>query len=557
MPSFFHPLASRAPREGSCINHVGRISVHTCLGKVQPSSSNGAPSRPEQQTHGMCARLFALTLARLMSLLTPVLFSFHALAAASPADGQPSKTESEATPPLRQNDKTLTLDDLFAQAAALTLKRKAILAAAAEQRAQVTELKAQALPRLNFEASGAYVNATSAAPQDAESRPGSDDRLDGARYAWALGFNAPVYGFGRLRDVFSMADKQDDLISLGGAVAERRYQEELLQSFNTAILALNEESVAAADVRSRQALLNYVRLEVQSGARPRVDLLQAQAAARGSEARQADALARARSSTQRLAALLDIPPDQPFTLAQNLSAAGSFFENLDAPAKEKLEVRQARIQMELAGIDVDYQRSTRWPIISVFGRASSEVNTFVPPTNLGGSQGAIDQASAADVFDPDRITYTAGLSLNWTIVEGLAIPARAEKAQATLIQARSQALLSEKEQQTERTESAARLAAAEIALKAATEAREAAELLARQAEQDYRDGQISLRSVLEAQDDLSTAVQNVFVRWSQKLAFAAQFKIAHGIPLDPSSALGTPEPIQTRTIQSITNGSED
>lgn len=451
----------------------------------------------------------------------------------------------------------LTLDDLFARAATLTLKRKAILAAAAEQRAQVTELKAQALPRLTFEASGAYVNASAAAPQDAEVRPGADKRLDGERYAWALGFNAPVFGFGRLRDVFVLADKQEGIIRLGSAVAERRYQEELLRAFNTAILALNEAAVARADLRSRQKLLDYVRLETQSGARPRVDLLQAQAAAKGAEARLADAEARSRSGSERLAALLDLPADESLVLAQDLSAAGAFFDNMNATPAEKLEVRQARVQMEMADIEVDYQRSTRWPILSVFGRASNEVTTVLPPTNLGPAQGALEQASPADLFEPERFTYTAGLSLNWTIVEGMAIPARAEKAQASLIQARTQALLSEKEQMTERSESAARLVAADLGLKAASEAREAAVLLAAQAEQDYRAGQISLRALLETQDDLSAAVQNVFVQWSQKLAVAAQFKIAHGIPLDPKSPVGTTEPAAQGSKPSTKDGSED
>lgn len=473
-------------------------------------------------------------------------------------DEQALRETDAPGPDSRAHQLPLTLDDLFARAATLTLKRKAMLAAAAEQRAQVTELKAQALPRLTFEASGAYVNTSAAAPQDARVRPGVDKRLDGERYAWALGFNAPVFGFGRLRDVFVLAEKQEEIIHMGSAVAERRYQEELLRTFSNAILALNEASVAQADLRTREKLLDYVRLETQAGSRPRVDLLQAQAAARAAEARLADAEARSRSGSERLAALLDLPSHEPLRLAQDLSAAGSFFDNMNATLGEKLEVRQARIQMELADIEVEYQRSTRWPILSVFGRASNEVNSFLPPTNLGPARGALEQASLADLFEPERFTYTAGLSLNWTIVEGMAIPARAEKAQASLIQARTQALLSEKEQQTERSESAARLVAAKLGLKAASEGREAAVLLAAQAEQDYRSGQISLRALLETQDDLTTAVQNVFVQWSQKLAVAAQFKIAHGIPLDPKSPMGTTEPGSSRPTPNTTqNGSEE
>ncbi len=289
--------------------------------------------------------------------------------------------------------------------------------------------------------------------------------------------------------------------------------------------ALAERNVAEVSVAQRQALVEQVDAFVRHAQAPKADLLQAQAARAMARHRLSAAeaeLTHARAALEALTGKLLAPGAYPVWPSLPELPSGDPQRLAEMASVRRPLPRALRAQASGSALGVEAARRARRPSLHLQLRAERHDDALqLHPNN-------------AEV----------ALLARWSLLTGGRIAAEAGQARA-----RQALLVAEAEKARRRVIVEARSAlaadtAASEQLTAATAAHEAAEEALRVARSRYREGLISGRELLDAQQDATQARQLFEVARSGRLAQRLAVRLALGLsPLASSPDASYPAPV--------------
>lgn len=243
-------------------------------------------------------------------------------------------------------------------------------------------------------------------------------RANTYRFGFALQQN--LYAGGRTRAGTQQASAARDSARLGVTSARGRAVLDTAQAYYDAVLADRFVAIAEATLDQAEQTLADVRLNFEAGARPEFDLLRARVtvdAARPAVIRERTARSLA---YLRLKQLLDVPEREALVLtspleAEQASARAEAQSVLAAhPAGERAAVRQARLTLRSTDAAVTGARAGYLPSLD----ATMTYGRVAYPDDL------------TPGWSEFRTNWVAGISLSWTLFDGLRTSGSVQSAEA-------------------------------------------------------------------------------------------------------------------------------
>jgi outer membrane protein len=394
-------------------------------------------------------------------------------------------TAPEAAPPAAAPatpaaapQRTLTLDEATAAAVANRPTIRASREAAAAAEAAAREARGALLPQVGL--TGSYTHARVAPPgASSYSTDLNAAALSGSVLVWDFGQTS-----NRWRAARSSAEAASDdaRATVQAAILEAR------QAYFGVLAALALDQVAADTLANSEKHLADTETMVQTGTRAPIDLAQLRtqvASARAAQVRTHNAIRTART---RLDVAMGAPGQPGYAVARpgvpplaiEESPTGSLFADA---VRARPELASLRASIDANTYTLKASDRLLWPSITA---------------SVGGA------GAGADALDPTW-TASAGVSLRWTLFDGLSSRATADAARARVEQSRAQ--LDDSGQQVwEQIDTAlSDVASARAQLPAAEEGVAAATDLLGLAEARYREGVGSSLELADAQLSLANA----------------------------------------------------
>ena len=230
------------------------------------------------------------------------------------------------------------------------------------------------------------------------------------------------------------------------AVAQR--EDEIIHQVRTAyygaLLAQEQVRVLAASARRAQATQDDIALFVAQGIRPKLDRLNAEVDAANAETQLVQARAQAQTAEDQLLFTIGLPVDAPVRLdgalrppEDELFRTASADAALDAAVTARPDLEQARLAVQLQGVQRDITRSASFPTLSAFanlgysGNVPDNRDFLVNPdptdpfTFETGSSGFFSES----YWQP---SVSVGLRASWTLFDGFQTRYRVQQDQVAI-----------------------------------------------------------------------------------------------------------------------------
>lgn len=273
------------------------------------------------------------------------------------------------------------------------------------------------------------------------------------------------------------------------------------QAFSRALDARDSVRVAASALKRQQAFEALSADFFKAGKTTRLDVLKAEAARLDAERGLANAREAEKMALVTLAQAIGLSPGPAFSiegeLPRNFEEPSSDDEMLRAAAARNPDLQQAQAQVAQAEESLRSAQAARKPELALLGGYGYR------DRDIGGSA-------------PE---WTVGLAGTWTLYDGGALPAQADKALARLTQAREARRVVELGVQTQVKDALRAWRTALNDVRAGAKLVEAAGESFNAAEVLYRSGKATALDVLTAQADLAGA-EGVRVRAAADYAVA-------------------------------------
>jgi outer membrane protein len=375
---------------------------------------------------------------------------------------------------------TLTLDDAVAAALARRPALRAARGQAAAAEAAAREIRGALLPRVGLD--GRY-----ALSRDWPPGGGSAATTDSA--SASLSADLLVWDFARTRSRLRSARSSAEASALDVDAAARDVVLEARVAYLGVLEADALAGVARETLANQERHLAQTTEMVKAGTRAAIDLARLRTQVASARA----ALVRAENDVRTARTRLDVAMGAPgqaayATVAPTLPALAA-----EAETPEALFAQAVRTRPELASLRASVEAQAY--------SLAAERRSLLPSLRLGA---AASGAGAVPVDEPAWST-SAGVTLSWTLFDGLSSRAAQDAASARLEVSR--ALLGDEEQRVwqEIDGAAAGVASARAQLPAADEALAAARDLRGLAEARYREGVGSSLELADAELELATA----------------------------------------------------
>jgi outer membrane protein TolC len=170
---------------------------------------------------------------------------------------------------------------------------------------------------------------------------------------------------------------------------------------------------------------------------------------------------------------------------------------------------------------VVYERSKLFPAINLFGRVSNQLMYT-------------DEDNSPDpnaIVDPDYISYTVGLQLQWTIFDGWRSPSTFQKTKVRKKKTEIRLQRTEKQMRIGVDRIRSNLSTTETMLEAVEIQRRAARQAYDATQTDFEAGAVDITTLLEAEQQWMDAEKQYNSLYTQKIALATQLKLLLGIPV--------------------------
>ncbi len=384
---------------------------------------------------------------------------------------------------------------------------------------QKRELYAGALPQINF-----YANAgRGQSPFDPKAM-GIDNapiiNKAMSRYAYGLEVTQPIYSFGRLGQAFDVAAKK--IRSQNEANRRSRQQLELqtLEAFYGVITANARLRVLEASIKRQRETMGFLESNFKMGAGMRSTALLATAAFKALEPERIRAERDAIAARMAFNRLLGRPIEGPLDLDTTVLSLTSFplLDTSEAGMNAQLDKRPDLNSLHL-------QKET------MQGYAKGYRMLYRPSLGFQGKLGVL-------AYDPGQLTHTSknleyqyGVGLQWPLFDGLSNSSKAKQFDSDV---RTLDLTERQARAFSRIEMKSALSeaqAADTALVASEQAREASAEALQLISDDFRSGKGHIFDLLGAEETLRNTEFGAMAARTQKARSIAMLRLALGMNL--------------------------
>jgi len=306
-------------------------------------------------------------------------------------------------------------------------------------------------------------------------------------FSWGFSLEQPIYSFGRVGAALRGARNELQGVQEDVRSAELTLARDVALAWYDLLLARRRLSVLESEGESRERQLQQVRDRLELEDATRLELLNAQVALANLRPRVVAARNATRVALARLNEALGRPVGAPVDPVDGLELPDPL------PAVPPTEILVARA-------DAGRPELQRFPLSREVLRAAEDVTRADLKPRITANAGfGIDTFTARNLKELDLHNWSVGVSLSWTLFDGLRTPAvvgqyASQRRQSELQEESFRAGLARQLEEAHGTWLGAveAIAAAELAVEGASEA-------TRVAEENYRWGAATLLDVLEAE----------------------------------------------------------
>jgi len=391
--------------------------------------------------------------------------------------------------------------------------------------AQKRELWAGALPSVSAYANAgrghSIINLGSFPIQDTTAPPGSIPPVYGATqnvFSYGIQATQPIYSFGRLGQAFSVANTQIRSQEATNRRAEQQLELQTLDAYYAVVITEARLKVIAASVERQSKTVGFLESNFKRGAGARSTLLLTSASLKGLEPERIRAERDADAARMSLNRLLGRPESSPLTLDTTVLAdekAPAAPGNVDQVVDNRPDIQALSLQKE-----------------TTKGLATAYRMQYLPALGLSGKVGIMAFELDKQLTDfNNNLEWQIGVGLTWPLFDGLANSSKARQYDSD---ARTLAINERRARAYARIEieSAQREAeAADTALSAAQQARDASAEALELISQDFRAGAGNVTDLLSAEEGLRGAESGLLAARYQKARAKAALRVALGMNL--------------------------
>ena len=347
---------------------------------------------------------------------------------------------------------------------------------------------------------------------------------------------AAVKGAKNLKDINQRAvDRQEQLL-----------MDQVKEAFYGALLAQQQAQVAAQSTDRTEATLREVSRRVTQGVQPKFQRLSAEVELANLETQLVQAQSQAALTVDNLKLTLGIPMEQPVRLRGGLEVEdydGFATVSLDDAVAQALQrrpdVEQARLAVELRGVEKSIARSEYLPSLSAFanfnytGTVPDVRTTFRQDPNTPDNPFQFVR-NDRDFFSQDywNPSVAAGVRLSWNLFSGFQTSARVQQRQVAIDQAQVDYERLVQAVQLEVASALRNLRAASTRIGAQSQNVDRAELNYEYAEARLREGVSSQLELREASEQLDQSRLNYAQAMHDYLLARSAFETAVGVPVE-------------------------
>ena len=347
---------------------------------------------------------------------------------------------------------------------------------------------------------------------------------------------AAVRGARGLKDINQRAvDRQEQLLL-----------DEVKEAFYGALLAQQQAQVTSQSAGRTEATLREVSQRVAQGVQPKFQRLSAEVELANLETQLVQAQSQAALAVDNLKLTLGIPMGQALRLRGDLEAEdydGYATVALDDAVAQALQrrpdVEQARLAVELRGIEKSIARSEYLPALSAFANFNYIGN--VPDNRTSFSQDPTTPDDPFRFIRNDRGFFSegywdpsiaAGVRLSWNLFSGFQTSARVQQRQIAIDQAEVDYERLVQAVQLEVASALRNLRAATTRIASQSQNVDRAELNYEYAEARLREGVSSQLELREASEQLDQSRLNYAQAMHDYLLARSAFETAVGVPVE-------------------------
>lgn len=379
--------------------------------------------------------------------------------------------------------------------------------------AQVNVGKADIYPAVTFDSSYKYLDRPNQPPMMGS----NEQRLQGTNFDWSLKVVQSLSPL-RLGLAQKIAERSEKIFDLKQELDQDMYYLDVIKAYGDALIALERDRVMKNATGQLEAVLVFTEIEADGGARDKVDLLRARAAYETAQANSALASVTLDTKIQWLKVLLGREGDQEFGLSKNKNEATPFLL-VDSKVVSGRGLKIKKIEHDVAALKVDVEKSYHWPAFSFFAQVAGNTAEY---KNIPGGKGP------EYGFDSMRRNYAVGVNMNWQLFTGMRISSRHRKAVEDAKMASIEVEELRKIEGSQQVEAKKKFEVSGLVYKASQSSAYAARLAFEQANTDYKEGQLRLTDLLEAEQELRTKEEQLTEAWVNWLLAAANLRLTNG-----------------------------
>ncbi len=411
--------------------------------------------------------------------------------------------------------------------------------------AEVDNYRAEALPFLSFSSGASYVS-QSLESQGMQSNALTQvlSRIDGYAFNWSLNLQQPLFTFGKVTSALRIARTRKSNLEDMRHLETDLFYIEVMQQFSQAYSAQHAEEIAKKSSERSERLLQKTKVEYEGGRVSRGDYLRIEALAQGDKAQLISARSTKKATMARLAVLTGI--ENLTEMRLEIDTQGKMSQTSGENSSGNLQIGLKQAQIDMLSDQQTIIRAGKFPSLYLVGSIS---NQFMSIDTAGQTAKALpilmlqdpsfdpanglpfNNPTPKEYFNPDFFSYSIGVQLSWNLFDGRRTSAQLRQVIKQTESAKLELDKQKRDLEITLQEVRSQISALDESTVAVNLQTEAAQNALSLLENDYENGMTDITTLLEADKEYRSAVQQLDNLKIQKMLAIAQLHIAMGLPV--------------------------